>query len=297
MRHWHVRVRQWQVWVCWRWASEHQWQVWESVQSQLSSLWNRTSYLGTLLVRREIIATTYCSTIVKTHVFSLYSHLCIYVSMYLGIYIPTHLYTIYLDWLQAVVYNNSRCIGQLQSTELRDQLRCHAGVSLEICTWMWWERECTGRNRARLEMPFDTVTERIRKYPWRLWSHKFGEVFRGHVHANLEAVIGRVWRFTRRPSLGEFGEALGGLDRRRLAICTCLPDSSEFGEVLGVHDCANLKALMQPVWRYTSRPWSSQFGDGLGSCDRVWSAEYFEAVDGQSAECWESIHQLGNSQL
>jgi hypothetical protein len=36
--------------------------------------------LGTLLVCLEIIATTYHSTIVKTHVFSLYSHLCIYVS-------------------------------------------------------------------------------------------------------------------------------------------------------------------------------------------------------------------------
>ena len=40
-----------------------------------------------LQVRLEIIATTYGSTIVKTHVFSLYSHLCIYVSMYLCIYI------------------------------------------------------------------------------------------------------------------------------------------------------------------------------------------------------------------
>ena len=38
-------------------------------------------------MRLEIVATTYHSTIVKTHVFSLYSHLCIYVSMYLGIYI------------------------------------------------------------------------------------------------------------------------------------------------------------------------------------------------------------------
>jgi len=31
--------------------------------------------------RLETIATTYCSTIFKTHVFSLYSHLCIYVSI------------------------------------------------------------------------------------------------------------------------------------------------------------------------------------------------------------------------
>jgi len=34
-----------------------------------------------LLVRLEIIATTYCSMIFKTYAFSLYSHLCIYVSI------------------------------------------------------------------------------------------------------------------------------------------------------------------------------------------------------------------------
>ena len=44
------------------------------------SLGKTTSSLGTLLVRLEIIATIYRSTIVKTHVFSLYSHLCIYIA-------------------------------------------------------------------------------------------------------------------------------------------------------------------------------------------------------------------------
>jgi len=37
--------------------------------------------LGMLLVRLEIIATTYRSTIFKTYAFRLYSHLCIYVSI------------------------------------------------------------------------------------------------------------------------------------------------------------------------------------------------------------------------
>jgi hypothetical protein len=57
-----------------------------------------------LLVRLEIIATTYRSTIFKTHVFSFYSHLYIYIA--------THLHTVYLDWLQAVVESNSRCAGK-----------------------------------------------------------------------------------------------------------------------------------------------------------------------------------------
>jgi len=42
---------------------------------------NTTPFLGMLLVRLEIIATTNHSKIFKTHVFSLYSHLCIYVSI------------------------------------------------------------------------------------------------------------------------------------------------------------------------------------------------------------------------
>jgi len=64
--------------------------VWEHLKSQYSSLGKTPSSLGTLLVRLEIIATTYHSTIFKTHVFSLYSHLCIYVSMYLYSYPSTH---------------------------------------------------------------------------------------------------------------------------------------------------------------------------------------------------------------
>jgi len=60
-------------------------------------------------VRLDIIATTYRATIVKTHVFRLNSHLCIYVSMYLCMYRVTHLDTIYLDWLQAVLESNPSC--------------------------------------------------------------------------------------------------------------------------------------------------------------------------------------------
>jgi len=103
-------------------------QVWEYLESPLSSrgktsslemlqvcleccrcAWNAAGAPGILQVRLEIIATTYRSTIVKTHVFRLYSHLCNYVSIYLCIYIATHLHTIYLDWLQAVLESNSSC--------------------------------------------------------------------------------------------------------------------------------------------------------------------------------------------
>jgi len=60
----------------------------------------KTSSLGSLLVRLEIIATTYHSTIFKSHEFSLYSHLCISIA--------TNLHMVYLDGLQAVLKSNSR---------------------------------------------------------------------------------------------------------------------------------------------------------------------------------------------
>jgi hypothetical protein len=63
-----------------------------------------------LLVHLGIIATTYRSTIFKTHVFSLYAHLCIYVAIQLLTrYTVCRLHTVYLDWLQAAIESNSRC--------------------------------------------------------------------------------------------------------------------------------------------------------------------------------------------
>jgi len=63
------------------------------VQVRLESCrcaWNAAGAPGIRQVRLEIIATTYRSTIVKTHVFRLYSHVCINVSMYLYSYPSTH---------------------------------------------------------------------------------------------------------------------------------------------------------------------------------------------------------------
>ena len=71
--------------------------------------WDAAGAPGMQQVHLEIIATTYHATIVKIHIFRLYSHLFFYVSIYLCLYIVTHLHTIYLDWLQMVVESNLRC--------------------------------------------------------------------------------------------------------------------------------------------------------------------------------------------
>jgi len=66
-----------------------------------SRAWDAAGVPGMLQVRLEIIATSYSSTIVKTQVLRLYSHLCIYIA--------THLHAVYLHWLQAVLGSNLRC--------------------------------------------------------------------------------------------------------------------------------------------------------------------------------------------
>jgi hypothetical protein len=128
----------------------HDWEclqlVWERAESQWSSA-GKTSCLGTWLVRLEMIATTYHSTIVKTHVFRLYSHRCIYVSIYLCIFIATRLHTINLDWLLAVLESNSRCAWEGRSSELRDTLRCRGWPSLDmhlevVSEHLWRYTEC-----------------------------------------------------------------------------------------------------------------------------------------------------------
>jgi len=112
---------------------ERRWQSWEHLESLSSSL-GKTSSLWMLLVHLEIIPTTYCSTIIKTDVFSLYSHLFIY--------IETHLHMVFLDWLQVVLESNSRCTWGWQSSELRDTLRGSGQPCLEMCLeavieWTW----------------------------------------------------------------------------------------------------------------------------------------------------------------
>ena len=62
-------------------ASDKPVSIWEHLESQQSIVGKTTSSLVTLLVRLELIATTNRATISKTHVFRLYSHLCIYVSI------------------------------------------------------------------------------------------------------------------------------------------------------------------------------------------------------------------------
>jgi len=191
-------------------------QAWELLESQYSSLWKTSSSLETLLVRLEIIAPTYHSTIFGTHVCSVYSHLCIYIA--------THLHTVYLGWLQAVRECNSRCAWKWRPSELRDTLQSH--------------------DRTSLEMHLEAVNNCRWRFTWRLWSSKFGDM-------HLEAIIEQVWRCTLRPWLCE----LAGCNRAILEIllesvieCVC---RFALGVLNRVSWEIHLEAVIQQDWTST----------------------------------------------
>ena len=88
----------------------------------------------------------------------------------------------------------------------------------------------------------------------------------------LEAVIERVWRCTRRQWSSECVDAPAG------------------------HDRANLDGVNERVWRYTWGPWSSEFGNAFAGRNPASLHECWEALDGRRAGCGDSFHYVVNLQ-
>jgi len=147
-----------------------------------------------LLARLKIIATTYHSTILKTHVFSLYSHL--------GIYTETQILTVYLDWLQTVLERMLSSTWRWWSSELRQSLQGHDWASVEIhlpavtrqvcrSTLRPWSSEHRDALRGcdwtsleihygpNIDMHSEAVIECVRRCPWSLWSNQIVGVLEG----------------------------------------------------------------------------------------------------------------------
>jgi len=154
----------------------------------MSILGKTTSSFGMLLVRLEIIASTYRSTIFETYVFSLYSHRCINASMYLYSY---QIYTPYI-WT-----GDRRCLRAIRGAP-EDDDRVHSEMQLEA--------EFEGSQRCT----------------WRLQSSQFGDALEGRYRLNsvmhLVAIIERVWRCTWRPRASELRDAIGGRDQACLEM-------------------------------------------------------------------------------
>ena len=109
-----------------------------------------------------------------------------------------------------------------------------------------------------------------------------------------------VWRSTGRAWLSELRAALGCRNRVSIEIhleaviervwrCTWRRQSSEFGNACGCLDRVNQRC----AWR----AWLREFGDWLGGHDRASLEKYLEAVNRRRTRCWDSIHELVESQL
>jgi len=83
-----------------------------------------------------------------------------------------------------------------------------------------------------------------------------------------------------------FADELGGRHRARMEY-TSRQWSTEFGDTLGGRNCASLEihmeAVIEHVWRCCWRPCLREFGDALAGHDRVRLEEYIEAVP------WEAV--------
>jgi hypothetical protein len=231
------------------WCSRIQVHLW----APGSSL-GKTSSLGMLLVRLEIIATTYHWTIFKTYAFSLYCHLCIYASIKLPI--------------------NTRYIW----TGITQRLRTFRGAPEDD-------------DRVNSEIYYDTVIERHWRCTWRAWSSQFedaiGDWDRVNSELHWEALIEQVWWCTSMLWSSEFGVAIGvwnwvNSDLHCEAVIewvwnwTLRPKSRELRDALRGRDRASLMIQLETEieWtkRCTSRLWSSEFGHALRSRCGRWKA-------------------------
>jgi hypothetical protein len=136
--------------------------------------------LGMVLVRQESIATIYRSTIFKTHVFNLYSHLCIFVSMYLQSYPLTH----GISGLAAGIQGIWRHTWRPWWRELRDAL---------------WDRD-----RARLVIHLEAMMMSIGGCTCRSWSSMMRGVLGGG-RQKVHLVLTLYTSVSQHPTVGIWG--------------------------------------------------------------------------------------------
>jgi len=207
-----------------------------------------------LLVSLDIIATTYRSTIFKTHVFSLYTHLCIYVCMYLYSCPSTHHISglaAGCAWEQFEV-----CLKMMTGWTQRYTPRMWSSLSGDVLR---------GGMVESLVIHLEAVIHCTLRWTPRSWSTEFGDALRGCsraiVEIHLEAVIKWVWRWTWWPWSSELGDMHLQAVIERDCRCSMRPWSGKVGGRSWPSLEIQFEAMINWVWRSTWRPWSSEVGD------------------------------------
>ena len=153
----------------------------------------------------EIIATTYRSTIFKTYSFSLYSHLCIYVSI---CYLSTH--------------SMSRLAARSDCQQFEKCLTMTI-ESTQRYTPRPWSSEFSDtigdQDWVNSEMPWEAVIKWVLRWTLRPFSSEYPVAIRDRNWVNpekhWEAVIEWGWRCSSRPRSSELRDAPWGRNRAR----------------------------------------------------------------------------------
>jgi len=191
---------------------------------------------------------------------------------------------------------------------LQDGDRVNSEMHLEgviervsICTWSLGSSELRdvhgGCNRATLEMHLEAVIECVWRCTCRLWSSELRDALWDHDRASVEM---HLWR----PSSSEFGDTLGGHDQASLERCTWRPWSCEpvgrnqasleiclEAEIVWTQNM-HLEAVIDRVWRCTSRLWSSEIQEVLGGGrfgwrrDGSWDCIHWFTCNCENVESW-----------
>jgi len=194
--------------------------------------------------------------------------------MYLCICIATHLHTVYLDWLQAVLEKQFEvrlkmmmgwtqgCTPRLWSSELRDALRgCDwASSMVHLEGEIEWTQRCT----------------------WRLRLSEIGDAVTARLHVTCPGPGNTSFIYSRlATSLRSLAIILPWY-YSTILTSTCATVSTDIPSYEAIHGRMplqmHMKAVIERVWRYTWRPWSSELRDALRSCDRASVEMHLQAM-------------------
>jgi len=157
-------------------------------------------------------------------------------------------------------------------------------------------------DRMNSEIHSEVIIEQVWRCTWRLSSREFGHIhLQGHDCANSTVEIEQIWRYNWMPCSCEFGDTPGGHECASWDMHSDAVIELVWRYAHGGHDRTNLEVVIEWVWRYNWRPWTSEFGDAHGGVlgggqsggsssggrhDRTWDSMYCLMHNYGNVENW-----------